>query len=771
MRPAISPVAQSLSPRSRGRRATHLFLAAALSAALAGAGTLGPGESIVPSSQPARFNKGAPVIVDLGFFGDVPAVFVGHYFESPTGDRIAIVYNDELGEGEVPMDWLRPAAATSGASTGQAAPATANGSSDALSAEALPNGKTVVVGWARGASNGFGASGFVSLVRSNLTPDPSFNGTGFALVKVGATTFFNDVVVTPHGIIAAGFGTNEAGADSRLLFARFGLNGQKTGQLAVNVGPATDQVAELAYNRLRDIVYFVGSTAQADTFADGLVGVLNPKTMKLVTSFGGGDGMAQVNNPSGHAFFTSAELVANGLAACGVFGSQGMCHSFNYLGQTGALWGPNGCLRSGAVFSRCDTDIDGNVYCAALGGAGTCSVCKIDPGCTGASFGTNGCQPWFAGYVGACAPRAVVVAEPSQPKGFTATDPLIAQQGLTPNPSGLGVAFNDLVAVGQVLVGNLSQAAYKVMPAFTPDKSPCAPGSLCLSGNRFQVTAFNTSGGPISPANGVPITADTGYFTFANPNNVEIVTKVVNACGLGSRFWVFAAGLTNQGVGIRVRDTKTGVIKEYINPINRPFPPLQDTAAFATCPIVAGDGYEPILSFEDEGAAAEPDSEVAMQPPTEPSLEVALAEISDHESAVLAAELERLDAAGVDELADLAVLRHLGAPINLRAGRFKVEATFKTPTGPTTPATGVLITDETAYFRFLNPANVEVIVKIVNACGFGTPRYWVFAAGLTNVRVDITVTDTLRGNKKVYTNNQGVPFKPIQDTNGFATCP
>jgi hypothetical protein len=49
--------------------------------------------------------------------------------------------------------------------------------------------------------------------------------------------------------------------------------------------------------------------------------------------------------------------------------------------------------------------------------------------------------------------------------------------------------------------------------------------------------------------------------------------------------------------------------------------------------------------------------------------------------------------------------------------------------------------------------------------------YWVFAGGLTNVQVEITITDTASGTKKTYMNPQGTAFKPIQDTAAFATCP
>ena len=59
---------------------------------------------------------------------------------------------------------------------------------------------------------------------------------------------------------------------------------------------------------------------------------------------------------------------------------------------------------------------------------------------------------------------------------------------------------------------------------------------------------------------------------------------------------------------------------------------------------------------------------------------------------------------------------------------------------------------------------------MLNGCSLGGD-YWVFAGGLTNVRTVITVTDTSTGKFKRYTNSQGAPFQPIQDTAAFSTCP
>ena len=62
------------------------------------------------------------------------------------------------------------------------------------------------------------------------------------------------------------------------------------------------------------------------------------------------------------------------------------------------------------------------------------------------------------------------------------------------------------------------------------------------------------------------------------------------------------------------------------------------------------------------------------------------------------------------------------------------------------------------------------MVKVLNGCGVNT-RYWVFAGGLTNVRVTLTVTDMSNNTVQTYINNLNTPFAPIQDTNAFATCP
>jgi hypothetical protein len=117
---------------------------------------------------------------------------------------------------------------------------------------------------------------------------------------------------------------------------------------------------------------------------------------------------------------------------------------------------------------------------------------------------------------------------------------------------------------------------------------PCLPDAttLCLHGARFRVEAtWQKQDGTSGSGSAVPLTDDAGYFWFFNSANIEIITKVLNGCFEPfNSYWVFAAGLTNVEVTLTVTDTRDGATKTYRNPLGTAFLPIQDTAAFATCP-------------------------------------------------------------------------------------------------------------------------------------------------------------------------------------------
>ena len=239
-----------------------------------------------------------------------------------------------------------------------------------------------------------------------------------------------------------------------------------------------------------------------------------------------------------------------------------------------------------------------------------------------------------------------------------------------------------------------------------------SPSRLCLVEGRFQVEVdWLTPAGARGKGNSVQLTGNTGHFWFFREENVEMVVKVLDACTVNEKFWFFAGGLTNVRAEISVLDTWTGLEKRYSNPQRTAFQPLQDTGAFASCdaaPLPGGTSVSPPVT--------------------------------------------------------------LGEQLPLVGGRFTVEAQWTRPDGSTGAAQGVSLTDNTGYLWFFRAENVEMVLKVLDACS-SNDHFWVFAGGLTNVEVDIEVTDTETGARRKYRNPPGSAFQPIQDTEAFATCP
>jgi hypothetical protein len=110
----------------------------------------------------------------------------------------------------------------------------------------------------------------------------------------------------------------------------------------------------------------------------------------------------------------------------------------------------------------------------------------------------------------------------------------------------------------------------------------------------------------------------------------------------------------------------------------------------------------------------------------------------------------------------------------LNERRFAVFADWEVPPDHPvfTSGSGVAmpLTDDSGAYWFFFPDNLELKVKVLDGCPVNN-HFWVFAAGLTDVKVTLTVVDTVTGEEREYTNDLGTAFQPIQDTSAFATCP
>lgn len=118
-------------------------------------------------------------------------------------------------------------------------------------------------------------------------------------------------------------------------------------------------------------------------------------------------------------------------------------------------------------------------------------------------------------------------------------------------------------------------------------QSGCAPTDtlLCLQNGRFSVRVdWVDQYGNTGVGHAVPTTDDSGLFWFFSPNNMELLIKVLDGCGINNHYWVFFAATTDQEFTVTVIDRDAAQQMDYTNPLRNPADAVTDTFAFATCP-------------------------------------------------------------------------------------------------------------------------------------------------------------------------------------------
>jgi hypothetical protein len=133
---------------------------------------------------------------------------------------------------------------------------------------------------------------------------------------------------------------------------------------------------------------------------------------------------------------------------------------------------------------------------------------------------------------------------------------------------------------GQILV--VDQPPPPPPPACTNDTD-----TACLIGGRFKVevtweTSQPSSGtGKVMSFGGMRAqNNESVFFWFFASTNFEMGLKILNACGLNDRYWVFISGLTDVGWHVTITDTETGlVVKEYDNTVGSVTQTTADTDA------------------------------------------------------------------------------------------------------------------------------------------------------------------------------------------------
>ena len=304
------------------------------------------------------------------------------------------------------------------------------------------------------------------------------------------------------------------------------------------------------------------------------------------------------------------------------------------------------------------------------------------------------------------------------------------------------VEFQPAVAAsptGGLLVTWTSGGSHVLFPGFPPDLRPgrdgssygvyaqrfqapaCAAGSasLCLGGGlgdaqRFsvQVSWKNPYTGETGTGKSAPLNRDTGAFWFFDPANLELMIKVLDGRAVNGNFWVFYGSLSNVEYTVTVTDTTTGAAKTYHN---APF----QLASQADVDAFPG----------GTGAVAPRTARVPVPAPPAPA---------SFATAATAA------AAGCTP-----------TPATLCSqNRFQVAVSFVDPrTGATGSGQAVTLSDDTGIFWFFDPANLELMVKVLDGTAVNG-RFWVFYGGLSDVDYTLTVTDTATGAQRTYHNPQ-----------------
>jgi len=237
---------------------------------------------------------------------------------------------------------------------------------------------------------------------------------------------------------------------------------------------------------------------------------------------------------------------------------------------------------------------------------------------------------------------------------------------------------------------------------------------------------------------------------------------VLNACGFNQRYWVFAGGLTNVKAIMKVIDSETGVAATYYNAPGSAFQPVRDQETFAVCPQGANlYGESRYLLGDDEMEALRGGSVGAPTVGAPAFWPAAVAErrpLDNRAPAFPPAATLAQDGGGScvpDE-----------QTLCLEKGRFAVRATWEKQDGETGDAVAWPLTGDTGLYWFFDSSNVEMVLKVLDACEQNGYR-WVFAGGLTDVGVNMTVTDTETGEVRPFTNPPGTLFRPVQELMAF----
>ncbi len=105
----------------------------------------------------------------------------------------------------------------------------------------------------------------------------------------------------------------------------------------------------------------------------------------------------------------------------------------------------------------------------------------------------------------------------------------------------------------------------------------------------------------------------------------------------------------------------------------------------------------------------------------------------------------------------------------LGGGRFRATASWKAGPGNQGAARARTLGRDSGWFWFFSPDNAEVLVKVLDGCSVND-AYWVFAAGLTTLEVELRVEDLVADEVWTHRHAGHGNFPSASDSEAFRTC-
>jgi polysaccharide biosynthesis protein PslG len=253
---------------------------------------------------------------------------------------------------------------------------------------------------------------------------------------------------------------------------------------------------------------------------------------------------------------------------------------------------------------------------------------------------------------------------------------------------------------------------------------PPGQRDLVLLSGRFsvEVSWHDPISGHAGFGRQVADSDQTGFFWFFDQSNLELMVKMLDGRGLNDHFWFFFGALSNVEYWITVHDLASGAVRTYYNAPGN-ICGGADTAAF------------PPPGKATAGAAgASPESAPAAATWT----------VQPFESGPAAAD---------EAVSSSSSCTPGPQTLCLLASRFQVTSHWRLPSGGGL-GTAVSEGDQTGAFWFFDPANLELLVKVIDGRAL-TGHFWFFYGALSNVEYWVRVTDTATGASKRYHNPAG----------------